>query len=79
MDTVPVAMVETRDAAEEVAERLREHGIKCAVVDPPADATSGVFSGGTAGWDSAYRAAFGVVVATEDEARARDCLRSAAP
>ncbi len=78
MDTVPVAMLDTREAAEDVAQQLRDHDIKCAVVDPPADATSGVF-GGMAGWEGAYRAAFGVVVAPDDEARARECLTTAAP
>ena len=74
MDTVPVATLPTREEADEAAARLRASGIKCAVVEPPADAAPGVLGGGMAGWDSAYTAAFGVVVATEDEARARECL-----
>ena len=73
-DTVPVATLETSEAAEAVAEQLRADGIKCAVVDPAADAAPGVFSGGVTGWDQAYRPTFGVVVASEDEARARECL-----
>lgn len=77
-DTVPVAMLDTREEADAAAEQLRAAGIKCAVVDPPADAAPGVISGGMTDAFSAYRRAFGVVVASEDEDRARECLRDTA-
>lgn len=74
-DTVPVAMLDTREQADAAAEQLRAAGIKCAVVDPPSGATPGVISGGMTDAFSAYRPRFGVVVASEDEERARERLR----
>lgn len=71
-------MLDTRDEAEAVAEQLRAARIKCAVVDPPAGAAPGVISGGITDAFSAYRPTFGVVVASEDEDRARECLNEPA-
>ena len=65
-DTIPVAMLESQQGADEAAGLLRANGIKCAVVDP-LPSSSAVF-GNTLG--SGYT----LVVALEDEAWAKEAL-----
>lgn len=65
-DTIPVATLESLQGADQAADLLRAHGIKCAVVDP-LPSSSAVF-GNTLG--SGYT----IVVAVEDEERAKEAL-----
>ena len=65
-DTTPIAVLESREGADEAAERLRANGIKCAVIDP-LPSSSAVF-GITLG------SGYSVVVAVEDEQRAKATL-----
>jgi hypothetical protein len=66
-DTVPIATFLTRQAADEGAELLRANEIKCAVVDPPRMSSGlGIIMGD--------RPQYTLIVAPEDERRARDSL-----
>jgi hypothetical protein len=69
--TVPIATFLSRPAADEAADLLRANRIKCAVVDPPP--LSSVL--GTVG----DRPRYTLIVAPEDENRAREALGGSGP
>jgi hypothetical protein len=66
-DTVPIATFLTRAAADDAAGVLRENRIKCAVVDPPVMSS-------VLGPAMPDRPGYTLIVAPEDEGRARDYL-----
>jgi ABC-type amino acid transport substrate-binding protein len=65
--TVPIATFLSRPAADEAADLLRANRIKCAVVDP--QVMSSVL-----GLSMGDRPQYTLIVAPEDEARARESL-----
>jgi ABC-type amino acid transport substrate-binding protein len=66
-DTVPIATFLTRSAADAAADVLRANRIKCAVIDPPVMSS-------VLGPAMADRPRYTLIVAPEDEGRARDYL-----
>src|SRR5262245_50248992 len=65
-ETEPIASLETREGAEEVARILRANGIRCAVVGPPEQQVT---------WIYGVRLNTTVVIAPADEAAAREALQ----
>jgi len=66
-ETVPIATFLTRPAADEAADLLRANRIKCAVIDPPVMSS-------VLGLSMGERPQYTLIVAPEDEGRARESL-----